>query len=172
MRKGTVKKGTVKRKNRINMLNMLNMLNQKNKKTKPSSKRVIRSYFIDPLIAQSFADYCRSSKILICEGLERAMIEYMRSHPPPQTQITIIQPQQVDLTVIDKVELKVNLLSIKNFLYEQIEALKVAKTKQDLKLFFDVVANLKKALPEAKRVYQQTEDPSLEKLIDEVNGYL
>lgn len=118
------------------------------------------SFWLNEQLYQSFKHTARLlGKLSTSQALQEAMAEYIKTHSrqlPGDTTINIIQPQQVNITLTRRLQLKL----VKRELTLLIRTL---ERKPEGQGFF--LQKLKELLPKALRLYEKTSDKDLEALL-------
>jgi len=125
------------------------------------------SFWLNEQLYQSFKKMARLiGRPSTSQALQEAMAEYMENHShqlPTGTTINIIQPQQININLTKRLELKL----IKKDLKLLIQTLETKKGNQN---FF--LEKLKELLPKALRIYEKTSDPEMETLLKQTEKWV
>ena len=139
--------------------------NKYNKYSK-RSQRYFRGYYLEKALAENFSQFCRILGYKISDALEQAMREFIQSREKEAKErgitINIFQPQgplSLNLELVKKIELTY----IKKELVTKID---LASGDPSF------IPDLRKTLPKAVRIYKETADPELEKLLSKVNNII
>jgi hypothetical protein len=100
------------------------------------------------------------------QALQEAMAEYIENHSdelPAKTIINIIKPQQVNINLATRLELKL----IKKDLTIVVQRLESGEGNQNF-----YMERLKELLPKALKVYRKTSDQELEQLLAQTEKWV
>jgi hypothetical protein len=130
------------------------------------SRRYYRGYYLDRELANKFSRFCRILGYKISDALEQAMRDFIKSREKEAESrgvtINIYQPEgplSINLELVKKIELRY----IKKELTTKMELVSHNPS---------FISDLRGLIPKAIKVYKETGDPELEKLLEKVDQLL
>ena len=139
----------------------MSRLNNLNNLIKVTGRKRIVTAYVSVEAWNAFRRFARALGLSCSKALERAMREYILNHQAdlPNVTVNIIQPAQVNLNLGQKAEL---------FLVkaELTRILAILDGARDPQAKLEFALELAKAVQRAARVYEETRDPGLAKLLE------
>jgi len=133
-----------------------------------------KNFELPERVVQEFEQRCLRLGLKQREAVEKALSDWLKAtstqvplstYFPHETNVTILQPQNVNIAVFQKAELVVAREELQRLLG-------ILERTQDLQFKHETRVQLAQALKKSEPIYRQTKDPELEALIKKVEETL